>query len=33
MAVAKLFRFREAKFFEIELASKRQAPRIEGIGQ
>jgi LemA protein len=33
MAVAKLFRFREAKFFEIELASKRQAPRLEGIGQ
>lgn len=31
MIVARLFGFREAEFFEIELASKRETPRV-GLG-
>lgn len=29
MLVAQLFRFRQAEFFEIELAAKRETPRID----
>jgi hypothetical protein len=29
MIVARFFGFREAAFFEIELASKRETPRVD----